>query len=387
MVDLVQDFTSFWEQSQAEVIAWRRHLHEHPELSFQEVNTSNYVYHLLCSLPELEVSRPTATSVMARLIGAQKGSTLAIRADMDALPIQEDTSLPFASKNPGVMHACGHDMHTAILLGVVKYLVTKKEDIRGEIRFIFQHAEEYIGGAKEMVAAGALDGVDKIIGLHVAAMYPVGLLGVREGVNTAASDSFDLTIHGKGGHGSAPQTSVDSIAIAAQVVTNLQHIVSRDVDPMDSVVISVTKFQSGTAYNVIPEQAKLAGTIRTFNPTLRDQVPSLMERIAKGIVEAHGAAYDFTYHKGYDPVVNDPLITRQVRTALVEHFGEKAVQTPPPQMGSEDFSGYLTKVPGFFLWVGAGGQYPHHHPRFEVDEKAIFIGIKAFIVMTQALLP
>jgi amidohydrolase len=370
-------------QVKRDVILWRRYLHQHPELSFREVNTSQFVYDTLKSFGGLELQRPTKTSVLARLFGAQPGKTLALRADMDALPIHEDTGLDFASTRPGVMHACGHDGHTAILLGTAKILTQLRHQFRGEVRFLFQHAEEvHPGGAVEMVHAGAIDGVDMIIGLHLWSLLEVGQLRINSGYVTAASDRFDITIIGKGGHGSMPQDTVDSVAIAAQVITNLQHIVSRNTDPLETLVLSITKIQGGDAYNVIPSTVKIGGTVRSFNPTIRDSVPEMMERVIRGVTDAHGATFKFEYRKGYSPVINDPELTERVRRSLVKMFGEQAVKDSNPIPCGEDFSGYLRKAPGVFFWVGAGNPakgtvYPHHHPSFWIDEDSLEVGMKA----------
>ncbi|MCL6454279.1 MAG: amidohydrolase [Alicyclobacillus sp.] len=388
----IADAEQMLQQVTEEVVRWRRHLHQNPELSFQEQQTSQFVYETLRSFGELELSRPTPTSVVARLIGRQPGPVLAIRADMDALPITEENDLEFASTNPGVMHACGHDGHTAMLLGVAKVLSGLKDKLRGEVRFLFQHAEElFPGGAQELVKAGVMDGVDCVIGIHLWSPLQVGRIQVRAGAFMAAPDVFYITIKGKGGHAAQPHLTVDSIAIAAQVVTNLQHVVSRNVDPLDPVVLSVTQFHSGTAHNVIPESVEMVGTVRSFKPELRDEVPEKMERIVKGITEAHGASYEFRYEHGYRPVINDEQLTGRVRAALVETFGPDVVVEGDPTMGGEDFSAYQQLVPGTFFYVGAGNAekgiiYPHHHPRFNVDEDALPIGVRAFVSVALHLL-
>ncbi|HSU79808.1 MAG TPA: amidohydrolase, partial [Candidatus Angelobacter sp.] len=333
----------------------------------------------------LELTRPTKTSVVAKLKGSRPGRVLAIRADMDALPINEENNFEFVSKNEGVMHACGHDGHTSILLGTAKVLSDLKDEIPGEIHFIFQHAEElFPGGAEEMVQAGVMDSVDQVIGLHLWSPLEVGKIEIAAGPMFAAPDEFKVTIYGKGGHAAQPHLTVDSIAIGAQVVTNLQHIVSRNVDPLDPLVLSVTQFIAGTAHNVIPGSVYLNGTVRSFKSELREEVPALMERIIKGVTEAHGATYEFNYQKGYRPVINDKEVTAKLREALVEAFGEETIQEGVPTMGAEDFSGFQQKAPGTFFMVGAGNEekgivYPHHHPRFTIDEDSLPMGVKAFV--------
>jgi amidohydrolase len=382
----VEDITS-------DVVWWRRHLHRNPELSFQEEQTAQFVYETLQSFGDsLELSRPTPTSVVARLIGARPGRTIAIRADMDALPIEEENDFEFVSRTPGVMHACGHDGHTAMLLGTAKILSGMKEGINGEIRFLFQHAEElYPGGAKQMVDAGVMEGVDVVIGTHLWAPLEIGKIGVAYGAMMGAPDTFWITIKGKGGHGAMPHQAVDSIAIGAQVVTNLQHVVSRNTDPIDNVVVSVTKFTGGTAHNVIPGCVEMLGTVRTLDPEIRKKVPELMERVVKGVTEAHGATYEFEYQFGYRPVINDEEVTRVIAETVHDVFGEETLEMVRPNMGGEDFSALQQKAPGTFFWVGAGNEekgitYPHHHPRFTIDEDALPYGVKMFLNATFRLL-
>ncbi|MFJ5716410.1 M20 family metallopeptidase [Neobacillus sp. NPDC093127] len=376
------------EEVREQVISWRRHLHQNPELSFHEEKTAQFIYDTLQSFGNLEISHPTKTSVMARLIGPEPGKTLAIRADMDALPIQEENTFEFASQNPGVMHACGHDGHTAMLLGTAKILSGMKEYIKGEVRFLFQHAEElFPGGAEEMVEAGVMDGVDLVIGAHLWSPLEKGKVGVVYGPMMASPDTFWITVNGKGGHAALPHQTVDSIAIAAQVVTNLQHIVARNTDPLDNLVISVTQFIAGTTHNVIPGSVKLWGTVRSFDAKLRESIPVKMERIVKGITEAHEADYEFKYEFGYRPVINDNEVTAVIEETVREVFDEKTLDLMRPNMGGEDFSAFMEKAPGCYFYVGAGNEelgitYPHHHERFTVDEDALEIGVKTFLHAT-----
>lgn len=375
---LVQEVTG-------DVTQWRRYLHENPELSFEEENTAQFVYDTLQSFGGLELSRPTKTSVVARLHGSKSGRVLAVRADMDALPIPEENTFEFTSRNPGVMHACGHDGHTSMLLGTAKILVGLRDQIDGEVRFLFQHAEElFPGGAQQMVQAGVMDGVDVVIGIHLWSPMEVGKIAIGAGPMMGAPDTFNIRVIGQGGHAAQPHVTVDSIAIGAQIVTNLQHVVSRNVDPLDPLVLSVTKFIGGTADNVIPGSIDLCGTVRSFKPELRDSVPTLMERIVKGVTEAHGATYEFSYTHGYSPVINDEQVTERLRESLVEAFGADAVVSSVPTMMGEDFSAYQQNTPGTFFFVGAGNVekgivYPHHHPRFTIDEGALPVGVKAFV--------
>ncbi|WP_462408651.1 M20 family metallopeptidase [Neobacillus sp. Marseille-QA0830] len=382
------DLTKFTDEVNEEVISWRRYLHQNPELSFQEEKTAQFVYDTLNSFGNLELSRPTKTSVMARLIGEQPGKVLAIRADMDALPIEEENNFEFVSKNPGVMHACGHDGHTAMLLGTAKVLTQLKDKIKGEVRFFFQHGEElFPGGGAEMVAAGVMEGVDFVIGAHLWSPLANGKVGIKYGAMMASPDTFYITVKGKGGHAALPHQTVDSIAVAAQVVTNLQHIVSRNTDPLEPLVITVGKFVGGTTHNVIPGSVEIQGTVRTFDKKLRESVPALMERVIKGITEAHGASYDFRFDFGYHPVINDEEATRVLEETVLDVFGEDTLELIPANMGGEDFSAFQQAAPGAFFYVGAGNAekgitYPHHHARFTIDEDSLEIGVKMFVNAT-----
>ncbi|WP_204517558.1 M20 family metallopeptidase [Brevibacillus fulvus] len=388
----VSELESAVEQIKDQVIEWRRYLHRNPELSFQEEKTAQFVYDTLLSFGNLELSRPTKTSVMARLIGNRPGKVLAMRADMDALPITEENDFEFVSQNDGVMHACGHDGHTAMLLGAAKILSGLKEQLSGEVRFLFQHAEElFPGGAEEMVQAGVMDGVDLVIGTHLWAPMRYGKVGVIAGPMMAAPDTFYITVIGKGGHAALPHQTVDSIAIAAQVVTNLQHIVSRNTDPLDNLVLSVTQFVGGTTHNVIPGSVSICGTVRSFDQKLRESIPPLMERVIKGITDAHGATYDFQYVYGYRPVINDAEVAQLLQEVVQETLGEEWLEPMKPNMGGEDFSAYQQKAPGCFFYIGAGNEekgivYPHHHPRFTVDEASLEVGVKMFVNAARKIL-
>ena len=378
---------------QQDVLAWRRHLHRHPELSFQEVETSSFVADTLASFGGLLITRPTPTSVMARLQGASPGPVLALRADMDALPVAEENDFAFRSASPGRMHACGHDAHTAMLLGVAKALSGSRGELAGEVRFLFQHAEEQLpGGAQQMVDAGVMEGVDVVLGAHVWATLDVGKVGVMAGPVTAAPDTFRIEVLGRGGHAAQPNLTVDPIAIGAQLVASLQQIASRNRDPLAGLVVSVTRFHAGTADNIIPESAELAGTVRSFDERLRADVEARMEQIAHGVCSAHGAECSFHYERGYRPVVNDPEVTLWLGEALNDTFGADRVVTDGlVTMAGEDFSAYLTRAPGSFFVIGArnaakGIVHPHHHPRFTVDEDALAVGVQAFLAAVPAVL-
>lgn len=355
----------------------------HPELSFEEHETSKYIEAELKKMPGLTVTRPTETSVLAVLKGGKPGRTLLLRADIDALPIEEENTFEFKSQNSGVMHACGHDGHTAILLGTAKLLSEHAEEVPGEIRMIFQHAEEFgPGGAEELVMNTPLmDGVDLVTGLHLNSQLPAGMVAVKPGAFMAAPDMLELTIKGKGGHGAHPEETVDPIAVGAQVVTNLQHVVSRHIGAQEALVVTIAKFQAGTTHNVIPDTAELMGTVRTFDPELRQRAPKLIERVIKGICEAHGATYELKYEFGYRPLINTDWVADELRDIALAEVGEEKFQVAHPTMGGEDFSAYLEKAPGAYFNVGSGSdeadsKWPHHHPRFTLDEDALETGVR-----------
>jgi amidohydrolase len=310
---------------------------------------------------------------------------VALRADIDALPLTDAKPVPYRSTVDGACHACGHDAHTAMLLGTAKVLSALREQLPGEVRFLFQHAEElFPGGADEMIEAGVMDGVDVVIGAHVWSPLEAGRIGIVYGPAMAAPDTFWITVHGRGGHAALPHQTVDPIVAGAQVVSGLQHIVSRGIDPLSTVVVSVTQFVAGTTHNVIPGTVEMQGTVRSFEPALRARLPELMERYVKGITEAHGATYDFKYQHGYRVVVNEPRITGVIESVVREVLGESAVDRMKPNMGGEDFSAFQEKAPGCFFFIGAGNAgkgivHPHHHPRFTVDEDALHLGVTVFV--------
>jgi amidohydrolase len=374
-----------------EIIGWRRHFHEHPELSYDEHETARFVEWKLQRWG-LEPERPTPTSVVARLRGDLPGPTIALRADMDALPIEEENTFEFASKHPGVMHACGHDGHTAMLLGVAQLMSRRGAELPGEVRFVFQHAEEKPpGGAVELVEAGVLEGVDAIVGAHLMSIIDTGQIVVLPGPELAAADLFEITVRGRGGHGAMPQQTVDPVAVAAQLVSALQLPVSRQTDPLDSAVLSITRIVGGSAHNVIPETVELWGTVRTFRPETREEIRESMARISESVTAAFGAEADFRWVEGYPAVVNDPRVAGVIAEAASAVVGNGGVVDIPPIMGGEDFSAYLARTPGAFVLVGARSEeaesaYPHHHPRFTVDERALPIGVAVLVRSALALL-
>jgi amidohydrolase len=315
-----------------------------------------------------------------------------VRADIDALPILEENDVAYRSRIDGAMHACGHDGHTSILLGLVTLLARRRATLPGEVRFIFQHAEEVApGGAEEIVRTGMMEGVDAAIGLHLWSTMPYGGIALIPGPAMAAPDTWQCIVTGRGGHAAAPHDTVDPIAVGAQVVTALQQVVSRQVDPLDPVVVSITQFVAGTTHNVIPNSAMLGGTVRTFDEALRTRVPVLMERIIRGVTEAFGATNDFTIERGYRPVVNDPALVARLENVVRRTFGDETLVPMRPSMGGEDFSAYQQKAPGVFAFVGAGNAergitWPHHHPRFDIDERALDLGLRYLTAATIDLL-
>lgn len=389
----MQTVNTLIESVKNDVIDWRRHIHQYPDLTFHEENTANYIYEQLSQIGGLTLTRPTPTSVVAYLQGEHAGKTIALRADTDALPINEDSGEPFSSTNPGIMHACGHDAHTAMLLGAAKVLVQLKAKIKGNVVFIFQPAEEVPpGGAKELVEKGVLDNVDMIFGLHVFPTIETGKISLKQGVFCASSDNFDIIIKGVGGHGSMPQNCVDPIVIGAEIVSALQQIVARNLDPLHAPVLTVAKFQSGDGYNVIPMSAHLAGTLRTHNKDVRSKVPVLMERIVAGITQAHGASYEFKWHSGYTIGDNaEPAcdIAKQVMSKVIGQ--DNIIIAQAPLFGSEDFSSYQEKVPGCFLFVGSGNKEKGttvglHNAKFVLDEDVLDIGVKMHVGFIDHLL-
>lgn len=355
----------------------RRHLHMYPELSFKEVNTPKLIADKLRSF-SIEVKENVGgNGVVGRLEGAYDGPTIAFRADFDALPIQDEKEVPYKSKVDGVSHACGHDIHTAALLGLAKSLADNRDTLHGNIVFIHQFAEEVVpGGAKAMVEAGCLEGVDYVYGSHVSSWSELGTVLFCEGYAMAAADFFELTIQGKGGHGASPHETIDPIVAAAQFVFGVQPIVSRNTDPIESAVITIGKIESGTVGNVIPDKAHLTGTVRTFNPAIRDMVEQKLNNLCKAIEIQYGAKLEFNYTRGYDAVYNHPAETAMLREAVSINLPDLQVLNAPPRMGAEDFTYYLQEKPGTFFFTGGGNKeieavYPHHHPKFDVDEQSM----------------
>ncbi len=350
------------------IVALRRDIHREPELGFDTVKTAEKVLAALEGLP-LDVETGVAENgIVATLEG--EGPTVALRADMDALPILEDTGLPFASETEGKMHACGHDGHTSMLVGAAHALSGMRDRLGGTVKFIFQPAEEGGGGGKVMVDEGVADGVSSIFALHLWPGLPFGKVATKVGPIMAAADAFEMEIKATGGHGAMPHLTSDAIAIAAQVVTALQTIVSREVDPVEPAVLTVGEIGAGTAFNIIPHRARLGGTVRTLNADLRQRMPARIEELARGIAKGMRGDVDLDYTFSYPVTVNDEDAAHLALGVAEDLFGDGSVlELPNPSMGGEDFAFFLEKVPGAFIWLGVGEDVSGlHTPRFAFDE-------------------
>ncbi|HCD19918.1 amidohydrolase [Macrococcoides caseolyticum subsp. caseolyticum] len=372
-----------------ELVAIRRHLHMHPELSFQEEKTPEYIAAFLEEQGITVERNVGGRGVVGRLIKDESLPTLAIRADFDALPIQDEKDAPYKSQVPGVMHACGHDAHTAVLMITAKILAKNFDKINGNLVFIHQHAEEVDpGGAIQMIADNCLKGVDAIIGQHVSSDLDVGKLGYKYGTATGIPDDFWITIKGKGGHAAHPDTTIDPVAAAIRLCNDLQYIVSRKTSATTPAVISVTQLQAGDQNNVIPDSAKIAGTIRTFDPTTQKLMIDELKRCLEGLVTTMGITYDLKYSKGYPPVVNTTNETDLIVNAARKIEDIEALVELKPSLGGEDFSYYLQRVPGSFFYTGTRNEnfkadFPHHHPKFDIDEKGMLNAVKVFLQATE----
>ncbi|WP_394172480.1 M20 metallopeptidase family protein [Guptibacillus hwajinpoensis] len=360
-----------------DLVELRRDLHMYPEVSLQEVETPKKIARYLDKLGIEVRTGVGGTGVVGTIRGGKPGKTTALRADFDALPIQDQKDVSYKSKVPGVMHACGHDLHTAALLGVANVLTQVKDVLEGDVVLIHQFAEEVApGGAEAMIQGGCLNGVDEIYGAHVWADHPIGHYSFHEGYTMAAADTFDITIVGRGGHGAMPHQTVDPIVVASHVILGLQQIASRITDPLKSVVVTIGAIHSGDAHNVIPDQAHIKGTVRTFDKGVRDNAEQLVQQISEMTCRTYGATAEVAYNRGHMALYNHRDQTIRASMLAKKLFGEENVSDKDPIMGAEDFSFYLNEVPGTFFFVGGRNPdinaiYPHHHPKFDVDERAI----------------
>ncbi|KAM3100030.1 M20 family metallopeptidase [Phormidesmis sp. 146-35] len=379
---------------QSQLVVWRRRLHQRPELGFCEHLTAEFIAQKLTEWGIEHQTGVAQTGIVATIAGHQPGPVLAIRADMDALPIQEANQVPYKSQHDGKMHACGHDGHVTIALGTAYYL-SQHRDFCGAVKIIFQPAEEGPGGAKPMIETGVLRNpdVDAIVGLHLWNQLPLGTVGVRSGALMAAVETFRCTIFGKGGHGAIPQQTIDSIVVGSQVVNALQTIVSRNIDPIESAVVTVGEFHAGTACNVIANTAQLSGTVRYFNPNYANYFSQRLEQIVAGVCQCHGAKFELDYRSLYPPVINDGAIADLVRS-VTETVIESPLGVVPncQTMGGEDMSFFLQEVPGCYFFLGSansakGLDFPHHHPRFDFDETALGMGVEIFVRCVEKFCP
>ncbi|NEW05437.1 amidohydrolase [Paenibacillus sp. SYP-B3998] len=383
----MNDFEIGLQQTYEEMVGWRRYLHQNPELSFQELRTAEFVVNHLLDWGIEVRTQVGGNGVVGLLRGANQGPTVALRADMDALPIQDEKNCDYSSLIKGVMHACGHDAHTSTLLGIAKVASQHRDKLNGNLVFLFQHAEETTpGGANAMIQDDALVGVDVVFGVHLWTPFPVGHVYAKAGSMMAAPDEFTIQIQGKGGHGGLPHQAIDSIHVASQLVVNLQSIVSRQVDPVEPCVVSIGSFHAGTSFNVIAETTKLTGTVRTFNSELQQDVKARMERIVDGTCRMFQASYVFDYKMGYPPVVNDVNEAERFFKVGNALFGEESVHESPLIMAGEDFSYYLHHRPGCYMFVGAGNIeagiiHPHHHPKFDIDERSMLNAARLLLGM------
>ncbi|EAC9592181.1 amidohydrolase [Listeria monocytogenes] len=369
-----------------EITQIRRHLHEHPELSFHEAETAKFIQDFYKG-KDVEVATEVGNghAIVVTIKGGKPGKTIALRADFDALPIEEQTELPFKSKNPGVMHACGHDGHTAYLLVLADCLIQLKENIPGTIKIVHQHAEETPpGGAKSVVESGILDDVDQIFGIHVFPFGESGQVYYHSGYAMAGRTYFKLKIQGVGGHGSSPHMANDAIVAGAYFVTAIQTVVSRRLNPFDTGVITIGSFDGKGSFNVIKDAVELEGDVRYMNTENRDKMDAEIHRIVAGMEAMFGVTVELTYTNDYPPLYNDPAVTEQVVASLQKGVGEYLTGISEYDMlsGSEDFAYYLQKIPGVFFYIGAkpkntSNAYFNHHPKFDIDEDALLVAAKS----------
>lgn len=359
-----------------QLIAIRRELHEYPEVAHEEFKTTESIRGWLKEAGIRILDYGLKTGVIAEVGEAEGGPIIALRADIDALPIEEETGLEFASKIPGRMHACGHDFHTASVLGAAYLLKQQEAELAGRVRFIFQPAEEKAEGAEIVLQSGALDGVSAIFGMHNKPDLPVGTVGIRPGPLMAGADGFIIEVEGLGTHAAVPENGNDPILAASHIVTALQSIVSRNVGSLQSAVVSVTRFHSGTAWNVIPDKAVLDGTIRTFVPEVRTHVLARFEEVVHGVAAAFGTKAELTWVKGPPAVHNDPHL-EELTVLAAKNTGLQVALTDPSPAG-EDFAYYQKQIPGFFVFMGTSGSREWHHPAFDLDEEALPLSAKLF---------
>jgi amidohydrolase len=372
-----------------ELVKIRRAIHEHPEQGFKEEKTAALIrsklsgwgvdHHPLCG-----------TGTVALVKGAKPGPTILLRADIDALPLKELNDVPYASKVEGVMHACGHDGHAAMALGAARLLQKRRSSLRGNVKIMFQPAEEGPGGAVPMLEEGLLDGpkVDAAFAIHLWNDLPVGKVGVRSGPVFASTDEFRVRVIGRGGHGAAPHQTIDPVVVAAQIVVASQTIVSRNVDPVKTAVVTFGEVHGGTRHNIIPDVVLLHGTVRAFEPAVRKQLRADLTRIVRGIAASFGAKVELDYEEQYAPTINDPAMTEVCRQAATDALGKAAVMEQNPTMGAEDMSFVLERVPGCYMVLGSSNKkkglvHPHHSAKFDFDEAALANGVEVWLRLAE----
>ncbi|QFG00548.1 amidohydrolase [Psychrobacillus glaciei] len=366
-----------------ELTALRRKLHSEPELSFEEFKTTAFICEYLDNLG-ISYRKTEPTGVIAEIQGAPGGKTVALRGDMDALPVQQlNTHVPYASKEEGKMHACGHDAHTSMLLIAAKALSEIKDQLPGNVRLLFQPAEEAAAGAKAMVAQGAMNGVDNVFGIHIWSQMPTHKVSCTPGPSFAAADIFKVKFKGRGGHGAIPEACIDAAIVASSFVMNVQTVISRTIDPQSPAVLTVGKMVVGTRFNVIAENAEIEGTVRTFHADTRDHIEKSITEYADSVADIYGATAEVEYIRGTDAVDNDEVSAKLVQQVAAEAFGPDVLFNEKPTMGGEDFSAFLTKAPGSFALVGSGNpekdtEWAHHHGNFDIDEDALVTGAELY---------
>lgn len=382
-MSLVETLKKKLEEKESRIIEMRRYLHAHPELSFEEEKTAKYIADFYKDVPvdKVETNYGGEHGVVVTIKGGQPGKTIAIRADFDALPINEETDVPFKSETPGIMHACGHDGHTAYMLVLAETLAEMKDQLKGTIRVLHQPAEEVPpGGAIGMIKAGALDGVDHIFGIHVMSNMATGKIYYRAGNTQTGRSYFKLKVQGKGGHGSSPHTANDAIVAASSFVMNVQTIVSRHINPFDTAVVTIGSFDGKGTFNVIKDSVVLEGDVRTMSDESRAIVEQQVRQFAEGLEASFKVTCELEYNNDYPVLYNDPETTGLVKEALEAAEIAEVLETAP-QPPSEDFAYYLKEVPGTFFYVGAmpadGNWFPHHHPKFDINEDSLLISAKA----------
>lgn len=366
-----------------ELTELRRRFHREPELSWEEFKTTAFVCEYLESLG-ISFRKTEPTGVIATIEGGKPGKTVALRADMDALTVEElNKDLPYTSQVEGKMHACGHDAHTAMLLIAAKALSEIKDELPGNVRLVFQPAEEVAAGANEMVKQGAMEGVDNVFGIHIWSQMPTGKVSCSPGPSFASADLFTVKFTGRGGHGAMPHDCIDTAIVASSFVVNVQSVVSRTIDPQQPAVLTIGKMVVGTRFNVIAENAVIEGTIRCFDPKTRDHIEEQLKHYADQVAAIYGAAAEVDYIRGTQAVINDEYSAKLVQTTAAAAFGHDVLYVEKPTMGGEDFSFYLDHAPGSFALVGSGNpdkdtEWAHHHGKFNIDEDALAVGAELY---------